>query len=256
MVTEMSSRTRSLLRSSLERYLQHYHRHEIQVDAEVPEPALIVSNHGFGGIVDLNALAMYPVERAAGMSRPITALTHQIAWTLRAGKIAEAMGGRPASQETAKEAFAAGHNVLVFPGGDVDAAKAWRDRNRVQFHGRSGFARLAMDQGVPIVPVVTAGAGESLFVISNGRRIAQSLQLPRLLRMKALPVSASIPWGINVGVVGMLPYLPLPTKLITAVMAPMYPEPDESPADFAARVEAAMQARLDALVHERTPLLG
>src|SRR5271166_886821 len=256
MMTDMSSGVRSLLRSSLKRYLRLYHRHEIQVDAEVPEPALIVSNHGFGGILDLNALAMFSVQRAAGMRRPITALVHQIAWTLRAGKIAEAMGGRPASGETAKEAFAAGHNVLVFPGGDVDAAKAWRDRNRARFHGRSGFARLAMDHGVPIVPVVTAGAGESLFVISDGVRIARALQLPRLLRLKALPTSASIPWGINIGVVGLLPYVPLPTKLTTAVMAPMYPEPDESPADFAARVEAAMQARLDALVHNRTPLLG
>ena len=98
--------------------------------------------------------------------------------------------------------------------------------------------------------------GESLFVISDGVRIARALQLPRLLRLKALPTSASIPWGINIGVVGLLPYLPLPTKLTTAVMAPMYPEPDESPADFAARVEAAMQARLDALVHNRTPVLG
>lgn len=255
-MTDISSGARSLLRSSLERYLRLYHRHEIQVDAEVPEPALIVSNHGFGGILDLNALAMYSVERAAGLRRPTTALVHQMAWTLRAGKIAEAMGGRPASPDAAKEAFAAGHNVLVFPGGDVDAGKAWRDRNRVRFHRRSGFARLAMEHGVPIVPVVTAGAGESLFVISDGRSIAKALQLPRLLRMKALPTSASIPWGVNVGMVGMLPYLPLPTKLITAVMAPMYPEPDESPADFAARVEAAMQARLDTLVRKRTPLLG
>ena len=206
-------------------------------------------------MVDLNALAMFSVQRAAGMRRPITALVHQIAWTLRAGKIAEAMGGRPASGETAEEAFAAGHNVLVFPGGEVDAAKAWRDRNRVRFHGRSGFARLAMDHGVPIVPVVTAGAGESLFVISDGVRIARALQLPRLLRLKALPTSASIRGnqyrrGRSAAISAVA------TKLTTAVMAPMYPEPDESPADFAARVEAAMQARLDALVHNRTPVLG
>jgi hypothetical protein len=91
-MTDISSRARSLLRFGLERYLELYHRHEIKIDAEVPEPALIVSNHGFGGILDLNALAMFSLQRAAGLRRPITALVHQIAWTLRAGKIAEAMG--------------------------------------------------------------------------------------------------------------------------------------------------------------------
>jgi hypothetical protein len=59
-----------------------------------------------------------------------------------AGRVAEVLGGRPASREAADAAFAAGHNVLVFPGGDVDAGKSWRDRNRVQFDARCGFARV------------------------------------------------------------------------------------------------------------------
>jgi hypothetical protein len=54
----------------------------------------------------------------------------------------------------------------------------------------------------------------------------------------------------------MLPYVPLPTKLITVVMAPMRPHPGESAEDFAARVEAAMQARLDQITANRMPILG
>ena len=173
-----------------------------------------------------------------------------------AGKIAEALGGRSASHEAAENAFAAGHNVLLFPGGDFDGAKAWDDRNLVSFHGRSGFARQAIDTSVPIVPIVPAGAGESLFVISDGRRLARALQLRRLARLKVLPVSASIPWGINIGVSGTLPYLALPTKLKTAVLPPVYPQPGELAEEFAGRVEAAMQERLDKLTAGRKPSVG
>jgi 1-acyl-sn-glycerol-3-phosphate acyltransferase len=247
---------RAVLRTGLEQYLRRYHRHEIHVDAEVTEPALLVSNHGFGGLVDLNVLVMAAVERAMGLTRPTTALVHQLAWRLGAGKFAEWLGGQPASREAAEDALAAGHNVLVYPGGDVEAAKTWQDRDRVKFDGRSGFARLAMDNQVPVVPIVTAGAGESLLVLSDGRHVAKALNLPRLLRVKALPLSVTIPWGINIGVAGMLPYVALPTKLVTAVLPPMTASEGESAHDFAARVEAAMQARLDQLVAGRKPVLG
>ena len=244
------------MRATVPRYLRWYHRHEVHIDAEIPEPALIVGNHGFGGLADLNVLAIFAVREKAAFTRPVTALVHQLAWTVGAGRVAEVLGGRPASREAADAAFAAGHNVLVFPGGDVDAGKSWRDRNRVQFDARCGFARLAMVHDVPVVPVITAGAGDSLFVVSDGQHLARRLRLHRHLRVKALPTSVSIPWGVSVGVAGMLPYVALPTKLITAVLPPMTAHSDESAEDFAARVEAAMQARLNELVANRKPLVG
>ena len=251
-----TSALKSVVRTAVPNYLKWYHRHDIHLDAAIPEPALLVANHGFGGLVDLNVLAMIAVREKAALRRPTTALVHQVAWTVGAGRIAEFLDGRPASRESADAAFAAGHNVLVFPGGDVDAAKSWRDRNQVHFDERCGFARLAMTHDVPVVPVVTAGAGDSLFVVSDGRRLARQLGLPRRLRMKTLPISVTIPWGLNIGVAGMLPYVALPTKLVTAVLPPMTPHTGETAEDFAARIEAAMQARLDTLVANRKPIIG
>jgi 1-acyl-sn-glycerol-3-phosphate acyltransferase len=238
-------------------YLRGYHRHAIEVDVTIPDtPVLFVANHGFGGLVDLNALALARVVKHAGVQRPTTSLVHHIAWTLGAGRFVESIGGRPASSENAEAAFRDGHNVAVFPGGDVDAGKSWRDRDRIVFDGRSGFARLAINAGVPIVPIVTAGAGESLFVLSDGRSIARTLQFPKLLRAKALPISFSLGWGLNIGMAGILPYVNLPTKLHTAVLAPMQAADGESPEAFAARVQADMQDRLDLLVENRRPVIG
>jgi len=119
------------------------------------------------------------------------------------------------------------------------------------FGGRSGFARLAMEAGVPIVPIVTAGAGNSLLVLSDGQKLAKGLRLDRLVRLKALPVSVSIPWGLNVGLVGLLPYIPLPTKLRTRVLPRMWQEADETREAFAHRVEQAMQTALTELAQEK-----
>ena len=100
--------------------------------------------------------------------------------------------------------------------------------------------------------------------------------------MNTLPVSVSLPWGLNVGGVGLLPHVPLPSKLRTAVLAPvqplgvaglrpyllvptrrvtsvldpMRPGEGETPEAFGDRVEAAMQAELSAMTDHRKLLLG
>jgi 1-acyl-sn-glycerol-3-phosphate acyltransferase len=238
-------------------FVRRYHRLQIDVEADsLDEPVLFVANHGFGGILDLNVMAVNAALGDLNLDRPVTYLTHQLAWTLGVGPIFEHLGARPASRESAKRAFAEGHHVVVFPGGDLDAGKSFSDRNRIVFGGRSGFARLAIDQRVPIVPIVTAGAGESLLVLTDGERLARALRLDRILRVKALPVSLSVPWGLNVGVVGMLPYLPLPTKLHTRVLPATRSTADEDADGYADRIHTLMQDALTEMTANRFPLIG
>ena len=238
-------------------FVRRYHRLEVDIEvAELRKPVLFVANHGFGGIFDLNVLAANAALEDLELDRPVTFLTHQLAWTLGVGPFIEHLGARPASAESATEAFAAGTPVMVFPGGALDAAKSFAHRNEIVFGGRSGFARLAMQQKVPIVPIVTAGAGESLLVLSDGKPLAKALRLDKLLRIKAFPVSVSLPWGVNIGAVGMVPYLPLPTKLRTTVLPAMKARRGEDAAGFADRVHTAMQDALTAMTAHRRPLLG
>ena len=223
-----------------------------------PAPALVVVNHGFGGLFDLNVLVLAALADRLGPDRdtPITILTHQMAWTLGVGRLLEPAGFRPASSESARAGLDAGQYVLVMPGGDLDAGKPFRRRHEVIFGGRTGFARLAIDAGVPIAPVVITGAGESLLVLSDGQRLARALGLDKRLRNKTLPITVSIPWGLNVGMVGLLPYLPLPTKMRAAGLPPMTAEPGEDAASFAARVHQAMNDKAAELTRGRTPLIG
>lgn len=237
--------------------VRRYNR--LDVDSRVGRvdgPVLFVANHGFGGIFDLNVFAAGVALEQLELDRPLTILTHELAWTLGVGSFVEALGSRPACRASAEEAFELGHHVLVFPGGDLDAGKTWKHRNDIVFGGRTGFARLAMQHNVPIVPIVTAGAGESLLVLSSGQSVARALRLDKLLRLKTAPISVSLPWGLNFGTVGLLPYVPLPTKLDTRVMAPMVSAAGETAAVYGARVQAAMQQALTEMTVSRLPLMG
>ncbi len=238
-------------------FIRRYNRLEIEGgDLELDGPVLFVANHGFGGLFDLNVFAVLAAFTQMGIERDVTALAHQSTWTMRLGKYVEPMGVRPASRASAMDAFADGRHVLVLPGGDLDAFKSWADRNKIIFGGRRGFVRLALEAGVPIVPIVTAGGTEAVISLPGGECLSRTLGLDKSLRLKTLPISFSLPFGLNIGAAGALPFLPLPTKLFTAVLAPMTPAEGETADQFGDRIEAAMQAKLDQMTEGRIPLLG
>jgi len=143
-----------VLRRAAVRFVRSYHRLVVEVDEPPPDSAaLVVGNHGFGTVTDLNVLALLATLDGLAEERPVSFLVHELAWRLRVGQLLERSGARRASPEAALTALSEGKRVVVFPGGDKDSGKDWWHRNQVSFHGRSGFARLAMESGVPVVPV-------------------------------------------------------------------------------------------------------
>jgi 1-acyl-sn-glycerol-3-phosphate acyltransferase len=232
-------------------YLRKYHGWQVTGELTPPaEPTLFVSHHGFGSLFDLNVFAALATLHEMGVDRPVTLLAHQLAWTIGIGPILEPFGARPASHDAARAAFGHGEHALVMPGGDVDGFKPYRDRNRIVFDGRTGFAQLAIDTGVRVVPIVTSGAGDTIYSISDGRWLARAFGLDRVARLKAIPMTISIPWGFNIGLVGFAPHLPLPAKLSTRVLPEMRPVPREDAQAFAERVRVAMQATLTELTEQ------
>ena len=89
----------------------------------------------------------------------------------------------------------------------------------MDFNGRKGFIRLALEKDVPIVPVVSIGGQETALFLSRGERLARLLRLDRLFRLKVLPISLALPWGLNIG--DMLGHVPLPAKITIEVLPPI-----------------------------------
>ncbi|MFN2543210.1 MAG: glycerol acyltransferase, partial [Actinomycetota bacterium] len=124
-----------------------------------------------------------------------------------------------ADPEVAKAALRRDSCVLVYPGGDIETHRPWSARNEIRFDGRKGFLRLAKETGVPIVPVVSVGGQETFLPLSDGRRIAKALRLDKFARLKILPISLALPWGINVG--DFLGHIPFPAKIKMEVLEPI-----------------------------------
>src|SRR6059058_353680 len=145
------------------------------------------------------------------------------------------MGVLPASPDSISAALAAGHDVALWPGGEIDSLRPWTKRDEAILAGRKGFVRMAIKAGVPIVPISTVGGPDSMPVLTSGRRLAKALQIDRFARIKRFPLAVSAPYGIGPA---MLPEIPFPTKIRTAFQEPIEVSKDADKANDDAYVSA------------------
>jgi 1-acyl-sn-glycerol-3-phosphate acyltransferase len=177
------------------------------------------------------------------------------------GRYFRAMGVLPAAPDSIAAALAAGHDVAVWPGGEVDSLRPWAQRDEAVLGGRTGFVKMAVRAGVPIVPVATVGGPDAMPVLTRGRNLAKLLQLDKLARIKVMPFALEMPWGIAPA---MLPEIPLPAKIRTRFQEPVKVARDPKKAaddDYVERkyeeVRKSIQSGMDELAQKRRlPMFG
>ena len=216
---------------------------------EDPErgPVLYVGNHS-GGIAGPDICCTLGwLWDARGPDAPLYALAHDFPMRQvpRFGAIIQRFGALRASPENAMRALRAGAQVLVYPGGDLDAYRHARRRDEVVLGRRAGFVRVAQAAGVPIVPIVAHGGHRSAYIFNEGERIAHVLKLKEWARLERFPLALALPWGLALG--PWLPYLPLPFPIQLRALPPIPAPADADPEAIRKAVHAAMQTALDDL---------
>lgn len=243
--------------------LDHYFRMEVSGWERLPEPPCLVVGIHAGGILPIDAYAFgYSWFRHFGMERLPRGTAHDFLTSSPViGDYLRRIGTIPASHEGIGAALDRGQDVILYPGGDLDALRPWWKRDEVVFGGRKGWIRIALEAQVPIVPVANVGASDTLFVLTDGAKIAKALRLDKLLRAKTFPIGLGFPFGL---LPASIPQLPLPAKLRSEILEPIHLGGEEGRRfddDYVERKErevvSALQAGVDRLASRRSfPVFG
>ncbi len=125
---------------------------------------LLVINHGIFGLDSFVLGALL----ARDLRRLPTWLADRNLWKAPGfGRVLDYVGAVPGTPDAAVGSLRSGELVVVYPGGIFDSYKLWRERNKLQWRGRAGFARVAMRAGVPIVPVAATGVDDMYRVVAH-----------------------------------------------------------------------------------------
>jgi 1-acyl-sn-glycerol-3-phosphate acyltransferase len=222
-------------------------------------PVLLVGNHSGGNVTPDTLVFTLAFNTYFGVERRFFQLAHNLVLAMPGLGYLRKYGTVAASPENADKALASGAALLVYPGGDYEVHRPSWESGKVDFGGRKGFIRLALSKNVPIVPVVSIGGQETAVFLTRGERLARLLRLDKLFRLKVLPISLAVPWGLNIG--DMLGHFPLPSKISIQVLPPIHlrqefgrnPDVDE----VYDAIMTRMQAALDTLAEERRlPVIG
>jgi 1-acyl-sn-glycerol-3-phosphate acyltransferase len=189
------------------------------------EKVLYVGSHNGGLAAPDMGMMMYDWFRRFGVEKPVYGLMHPTAWEVfpPVAQLAAKAGAVIAHPKMAYAALGSGASVLVYPGGAEDVFRPHHLRNQIYFAGRQGFIKLALRENVPIVPVISAGAHDTLFVVADVYKIVEQLHkwgMPWLFGIDPVvfPIYLGLPWGLAIG---PFPNIPLPVPIHTRVCPPI-----------------------------------
>jgi 1-acyl-sn-glycerol-3-phosphate acyltransferase len=249
-------------------------------------PCLLIANHNIAAPWEIFILLEAWVS-ARGTTQPAFGLAHRFGFRLPGVRgLLQGIGAIPATHEAAHEALTAGAALIVFPGGNGEAARPFARRDECDLGGHKGWARIALAAGVPVVPVSIVGSHAVNPVLASSDLLAWLTLVRPLFRVRTVPITltqvlagcgalalgtALLSPAAGAALGGMaffsLPavFFPLlPSKIAVQIGAPIDPREALPPgltgeaavdALHALMVER-LQAGMDALVAERRGILG
>lgn len=185
---------------------------------------LIVGSHNGGMVAPDTMMFMYDWFRRFGTERLVYGLMHPYVWMVPVySQLTVKLGAIRAHPKMAIAALQRGAAVLVYPGGAEDLWRPHDQRHKIHFAGRKGFIKLALTQDVPIVPIISHGAHDTLLILTDCYKQLRQLHewgVPWLFGIDPIvfPIYLGLPWGLAIG---PWPNIPLPITMHTRICAPI-----------------------------------
>ncbi len=178
-VADLDERDPDYIRESLPRLwlaASLYFRGEVRGLGNIPEdgPVLLVGNHSGGNLTPDTSVFTLAFHAYFGVERRFYQLAHNLVLSMPGLGALRKYGTVAASPGNARKALESGAALLVYPGGDYEVHRPIWEANKVDFGGRKGFIKLALEHDVPIVPVVAIGGQETVAVPQPRREPRQA----------------------------------------------------------------------------------
>src|SRR2546430_378971 len=153
-------------------------------------PVLLVGNHSGGNLTPDTLVFTLAFNTYFGVERRFYQLAHNLVMLMPQARIANLRkyGTVAASLENSHKALDSGAALLVYPGGDYEVHRPSWDSAKIDWAGRKGWIRLALEKNVPVVPLVSLGGQETALFLSRGERLARLLRLGNMFRLQARPI--------------------------------------------------------------------
>lgn len=208
-------------------FYDHYFRVKTDGWENIPDTqVLLVGSHNGGLAAPDMVMMMYDWFKHFGTERLAYGLMHPSAWFIYQplAQIIAKAGAIRANPNMAIAALEKGASVLVYPGGAEDVFRLYCRRDKIELAGRKGFIKLALRHEVPIIPLISKGAHETIFVLAELYQQVKQLHDQGLfpwifdLDPKIFPIYLGLPWILAIG---PLPNFPLPCQIHTRVCKPI-----------------------------------
>ena len=246
---------------ALHTVMRGYFRCEVEGLENIPAegPVLLVGNHSGGTLIADTFVFAQEFYRHFGPLRRFHQLAHDLVFKVPGARVSLSKWGTvPASPENMRRALDRDAALLVYPGGDHETYRPSWESSKIDFAGRQGFAKLAIELGVPIVPIVAIGGQETALFLGQGGGLARRLRLDKLARLKVFPGQIAPPFGFTI--LDLPGRVPLPAKISVRALKPIdlgslgtSPDPEEA----YELVTVKMQDTLDDMAAERLlPVVG
>jgi 1-acyl-sn-glycerol-3-phosphate acyltransferase len=126
-------------------------------------PALLAGNHTTWAVLDSPLLLLALHDARGVLPRTVGDHFHFRVPGWRA--LVERFGVVPGTAENVRALMRAGEWIVVFPGGAREVFKRRGEKYRLLWGERTGFARLAIESGYPIVPFSLVGAEDAYDIV-------------------------------------------------------------------------------------------
>ncbi|WP_378732120.1 lysophospholipid acyltransferase family protein [Nocardia brasiliensis] len=181
-------------------------------------PVLLVGNHNLMGGIDAPLLLPEVLRRRGRLIRGLAENVLIAVPGLR--HFLHRYGAVRGTRGNCLALLKRGDAVIVFPGGGREAVRRKNEKYVLKWEGRTGFARMAIEAGAPIVPIAMIGVDDAYDIVIDGDH---PLLRPLRWTVEALGLNPELTPPLLRGLGPTV--IPRPERFYFAAGAPIDPAP-------------------------------